>query len=1488
MKEIVNRLLLLLLALATSGSAWALNCQSDDDGPWNDSGTWSCNRVPTASDTVVIRNGHTVSLNTNTAAIQSLTINSGGVLQNTGTRTLNLAGNLTVTGTGVINLPNSTITLAANSQWGGTATGTAISLAAINLSGRNLTFSTTASYTISLSGTTPLSNHGSFNNNGANRLVTIDMSGANQAWEVYNTIYPQLLISGSGTKTYNASSIEILGSLTIDAGTTFNTSAATSSSNSIGGNLVRNGTFVTPASSGTWTFNGNSPQTIAGGVTFYNMVVANGGSGVYLSGGNLAIGSGASGSLQLSGGNVITGSGNKVTVSTPCNNNLISGSGWINGNLQLTFPGFSATCVFRVGDNTTAAPVTLNIPFSGSVGGNAGLTLTASTTPGDHPNIATSGLNASRSVNRYWTLGTSGDTFGCVQEGNDQFNPGRYTATLTFAAADRDGGSVPASYKVGRFFGGWAAPAATAANATSTSIEVQPINGFAPFGTFAVGEQSGAPSGDGPSNTCSTVTPIAEWRMDEAAWNGTANEVKDSSGNGRHGVAAFAAGSGPTATTNTGSSAYTNGTLSTCRYGQFDRPTAPARSYTYVQLNSFPPLPSQFTFAGWIRTTDRTASGQRILVNDDAQNGWGFSLGDGAAGSIRLFNRNISNSGAVTGDGANGNCGVFCVDTNGVIANNTWYFVAATVNTANQDVNLYIFNNAGTRLAAVSGKYAGNWFNGSGAVSIGGETAASSEGRDINYHFRGNIDELKVYNTALSESNLKDELKRARSCGTLDHVEFVHDGSALTCSPEPITVLGCTSSASCLGSAADQSGDSFIVTPTAIAGTQWCSDAQCATPLGGSFVLTSGAVIYLRKPAATPPNTPIRMAGTASPATNATLQCRNTAANLFGSTTACDIEFFSSGLKLNVPNHMSCSPQTVTIQAVSANNNATACVPAFNNVSRDLTISLTYLNPATGTRSASFSYVTSNGGTPANSPAFSTTPITLSNVYWDATGTATLTNFSYPDVGQVQLNPSVIAPGSNPAAPTLTAISGHQFIAAPASFDFPSLPAAPIRAGDDFTVGIRALNACTTPAATPNFGKETPAENAKIEFNSRIQPSGTNACPNAPCNGTVSGTVANWVNGEATATNMTYSEVGTMTLKAGLVSTTYMNSAVAAATGTSGTVGAFIPHHFDTTFKRVTPCTNAFTYAREPVDATVIARNQGGNTTVNYSNLGTGCTVCAKSVTLSNATETVPPSGSFSLTTLAADRFTNGVGSPASTTPPTVHPPPIGSPAPAALFYTMATPQTAPLTVTLRAVDNSYSTVPVTSSGFTEGASSVRSGRARMLNAYGSERLDLQVPFFVEYWSGATGWQRSTADACTGLNSLASYGAGVVILDKPGNNAAYTCVYDNGVGTNNVGGESTSACSTGAPAIAARRYRDADSGHGAISPGTAAPFDADFNLWLRAPAAAGFGAGTVRVLAKVPRWLQYPWLGSTYSDPLARVTFGVIRSGPIIYRREAY
>lgn len=1450
MKKTIFRLGLCVFLGVWANASQALSCLSNGSGNWGSSGTWSCGRVPNAADSVTVQNGHTVTLNQNSANITGLTVDAGGTLIDSGSRTLNLAGNLSIGGS--INFSASAITLAASSVWSGTATGTAVTATALNLGNGDLTFPAAAAFTIALSGATPLTRGGgSLNNNGANRLVTFLINRAgNQAWELYSTKYPQLRLGGSGTKTFDASSIEVLGDLTIDAGVSFDATAATST-NYIGGHLTRNGTFTPAAGSGTWVFNGTSAQTISGGVTFYRMTVNNS-TGVYLSNGNLAIGNGSSGNLNLNTGNVVTGS-NRVTVSTTCNNNLISGNGWINGYLQLTFPGFSATCTFRVGDNTTAAPVVINLPYSGGIDGLAGLTLTVNTVGTDHPSIASSGLNAARSVNRYWNLGSSGDTLGCVPYGGDQYNPGSYTATFQWAAADKDAAATASALRVGRFFGGWAAPAVNTAGANSTSITVPTsTSSSANFGSFAIGEVSGSPTGDGPDNYCSNEMPLAEWRMDEPTWSGVAAEVKDSSGNGYHGTAAYANGGGPTATTLTGAPAYSLGSENTCRFGAFD--SSPARSYTYVQLGSFPVLPVQFSFAGWIRSTNVGASGQRILVNDDAQNGWGFSLGDGGSGRLRIYNRNISNSGAVSGNGIDGNCGVFCIDTNAVVTNNTWYFVALTVNTSTQDVTTYVFNAAGTRIARVTGKYSGTWANGSGVTAIGGETAASSEGQSIDFHFRGNIDEMKVYGTALSEAILREEMKRVRSCATLDHVELVHDGSALTCASEPVTVLGCTGPTSCYQLPASQSGDTFVVTPTPVGGVQWCADAACSSVLGSSFTLSTGAVVYVRKTTAGT----LFLSGSSSPATNATLFCRNTSTNAFGANAAaCNLDFANSGLLVSAVNHASCTAQTITIQAVSANNNATACTPSFVNINRDLTMYQSYLNPNSGTRVARFSYVTSSGGATSSVAALSTSsasPTTLSNLYWNNNGIATITNFLYDDVGQVQLNPAVPAPGGSPI---LTPVGGHQFITAPASFTV-SGPGTTgfIKAGANFSATVTAMNACATPTATPNFGREAQPESVSLLLGARVAPTGTSNCLTGPCDGNVSGTVGSWSGGSATASNVTYSEVGQMTLRANLASSNYLNTGLT-ATGLSATIGNFVPAYFDTSVTHACPGAvsgNGFSYARQTIPATVTARNLTGSTTLNFGNI-TGCTVCSRTVNLSNSTETSPASGALSLASLTADRFLRGVGQPATNNP---------------LFYTMNTPQTAPLSLTLRAilaVDNT-----VTSSGRTEGVTQVRSGRARLTSAHGSELLDLNVPFSVDFWSGPNGWQRSTDDACTGHTDTAATPAG-----KPGNATSVTltappatCVLE-AAGSN----ESGVACVTN---IAARRYRDASAG--------AATFLGDFNLWLRAPGAGN--VGSVLVTGVVPAWLQFNWTGAGLANPTARATFGVIRSGPILYRRESY
>lgn len=78
--------------------AMAGTCTSTGTGSWNASGTWSCGYVPTASDDVVIADGHTVTIDTDVSAA-SITVGQGssGILTFDSTvRAVSVTGNVTV------------------------------------------------------------------------------------------------------------------------------------------------------------------------------------------------------------------------------------------------------------------------------------------------------------------------------------------------------------------------------------------------------------------------------------------------------------------------------------------------------------------------------------------------------------------------------------------------------------------------------------------------------------------------------------------------------------------------------------------------------------------------------------------------------------------------------------------------------------------------------------------------------------------------------------------------------------------------------------------------------------------------------------------------------------------------------------------------------------------------------------------------------------------------------------------------------------------------------------------------------------------------------------------------------------------------------------------------------------------------------------------------------------------------------------------------
>ena len=156
----------------------------------------------------------------------------------------------------------------------------------------------------------------------------------------------------------------------------------------------------------------------------------------------------------------------------------------------------------------------------------------------------------------------------------------------------------------------------------------------------------------------------------------------------------------------------------------------------WVELTNFGNLTTGFTISGWIYPNDVTRDGQRIFV-DDVNNtgGYGFSLADeGVAGRLRFYSR--------------GSNPVSLDAPSFILANNTWYHVAAVADITGSIKKIYI-----NGVERASAAYTNAWGTDAGNASIGGETAT---GETAN-RFHGNLDEIRVANRALSANWLATE-----------------------------------------------------------------------------------------------------------------------------------------------------------------------------------------------------------------------------------------------------------------------------------------------------------------------------------------------------------------------------------------------------------------------------------------------------------------------------------------------------------------------------------------------------------------------------------------------------------------------------------------------------------------------------------------------------------------------------------------------------------
>jgi MSHA biogenesis protein MshQ len=533
-----------------------------------------------------------------------------------------------------------------------------------------------------------------------------------------------------------------------------------------------------------------------------------------------------------------------------------------------------------------------------------------------------------------------------------------------------------------------------------------------------------------------------------------------------------------------------------------------------------------------------------------------------------------------------------------------------------------------------------------------------------------------------------------------------------------------------------------------------------------------------------------------------------------------------------------------------------------------------YQNPGTGTRSVTIDGVAaaaSEAGAAAQNVAF-------------VNGQAVVTA-KYKDVGRIRvlmkddtttdpvdlptgINGATAAFVSRPATFVLSAIGDAAGVVVnPQAID--ATGGVFLKAGDPFRATVTVLDAEGSP--TPNYGREALAETVRLAVQLH-EPVGGASPPVAAAAG-----FGAFVNGVATGTDFTWSEVGIVRFSPGVGDSDYLGAGDVTGTA-SERVGRFIPHHFSVALNApqfATACNaggftytgQQFGYATAPV-ITATALAAGGTTTLNYA----GAFFKLATATLANRTYAAALGmlDTSALPAPAVDPLVADIGGGNATLT-------FGSGTGLSFARTTADPPIfASIALSIDVLDAdgvaasgvAPLTNPVTFSaiGFDAGPE-IRYGRIRIANAVGSEVIDLPVRMLAEYYAGAgSGFVTNMADVCSTNVSLAFSG----FTENLG--AGETCVRD-------AGSPGASGAGCAAPAPPGLRYSEPPS---VLAPG-------EFGLRLAAPGSGN--TGSVLVNGTVPAWLRYDWNSATPGDenPAGQATFGVFMGeSRQIYTREIY
>lgn len=436
-----------------------------------------------------------------------------------------------------------------------------------------------------------------------------------------------------------------------------------------------------------------------------------------------------------------------------------------------------------------------------------------------------------------------------------------------------------------------------------------------------------------------SIAPRLSWWLDESAWSSSAGQIQDQSGNGLHGTAYNGAS---TAVSNPGPALATDSSgMGTCRYGSF---SSANRQYAEVAAANLPDL-SSFTVSVWVYPRSWPTSGLMSILSKDEN----FEFHLKPSGVVNWWWRDSDS--AREFDSSN--------NAAGRVAINAWTHVAIRFRPGSQTlfINGVANASASNALAPLS--------NGD-PLQIGADQGFAGR------YFDGNLDEVRVFAGALSDAQVLALASERHPCAGAapHHLELLHDGTALTCQPEAITLRACAD-------AACSSLYTGTVTAT-LAPSGWVG-GDSVTFTGGS---TTAQLRHTTAEAVT------LGTGAVTPTPTSTTLCNSATGG------SCALNFADSGFFFDVPNLLANKPSgALDFVAAKKSNSGDRCVPAFASGPRTIQFWSTYSSPVSGTLPLSVNGTAIGGGSPG----------TALSLNFDANARASI-EVRYADAGQMMLN----------------------------------------------------------------------------------------------------------------------------------------------------------------------------------------------------------------------------------------------------------------------------------------------------------------------------------------------------------------------------------------------------------------------------------------------------------------------------------------------------